>query len=74
LLEVLACPADKGTLLWFEEDAILYNPRLHRSYPVRDGVPVMLIEEASDVDQAAHEALMARAAAHPVRETGRAMT
>ncbi len=46
LLEVLACPVDKGPLLWFEDAGILYNPRLHRSYPVRDGVPVMLEEEA----------------------------
>ena len=49
LLEVLACPVDKGPLLWFDDEDILYNPRLHKSYRVVDGVPVMLVEEAADV-------------------------
>ena len=30
LLEILACPEDKGPLLYFEDEAALYNPRLHR--------------------------------------------
>ncbi len=72
LLDVLACPEDKRPLLWFEEESFLYNPRLHRSYAVRDGVPVMLIEEATAVDQAEHDRLMRRAAAGDVPETGRA--
>ena len=39
LLNVLACPEDKGPLLWFEDEDILYNPRLKKSYRVEDGVP-----------------------------------
>ena len=46
LLGVLACPEDKGPLLYFADEDRLYNPRLHRSYEVRDGIPVMLIDEA----------------------------
>ena len=42
LLDVLACPVDKGPLLWFEDEDVLYNPRLHKSYAVDDGVPVLL--------------------------------
>jgi uncharacterized protein YbaR (Trm112 family) len=61
LLEVLACPEDKGPLLYFEDEDRLYNPRLHRSYEVRDGIPVMLVDEASAVDDAEHERLMAKA-------------
>ena len=49
LLDVLACPVDKGPLLWFEDEDILYNPRLKKSYRVEDGVPVMLVDEAADV-------------------------
>ena len=30
LLEVLACPEDKGPLLYFADEDLLYNPRLHR--------------------------------------------
>ena len=51
LLEILACPEDKGPLLYFADESILYNPRLRRRYEVRDGIPVMLIDEAKPADQ-----------------------
>ena len=63
LLEVLACPEDKGPLLYFEDEDRLYNPRLRRSYEVRDGIPVMLVDEATTVDEAEHDRLVAKAAA-----------
>jgi uncharacterized protein len=70
LIEVLACPEDKGPLLYFADEDRLYNPRLHRSYQVRDGIPVMLVDEATTVDQAEHERLMAMADAGGARATG----
>jgi uncharacterized protein YbaR (Trm112 family) len=69
LLEVLACPEDKGPLLYFEDEDRLYNPRLHRSYPVRDGIPVMLVDEAETVDEGEHERLMDKARAQGVVST-----
>jgi uncharacterized protein len=69
LLEVLACPEDKGPLLYFADEDRLYNPRLHRSYPVRDDIPVMLIDEATTVDDAEHARLMAKAEAEGVEQT-----
>ena len=36
LLEILACPEDKGPLLYFEDEQVLYNPRLKRKYEIRD--------------------------------------
>jgi uncharacterized protein len=46
LLEVLACPVCKGPLQ-FRRDADLLVCRMDRlAYPIRDGVPVMLEEEA----------------------------
>jgi uncharacterized protein len=69
LIDVLACPNDKGPLLYFADENRLYNPRLHRSYEVRDGIPVMLIEEATSVDDAEHSRLMARADAGDARLT-----
>jgi uncharacterized protein len=69
LLEVLACPEDKGPLLYFEDEDRLYNPRLHRSYMVRDGIPVMLVDEASAADDAEHERLMAKAQQNNVPST-----
>jgi uncharacterized protein YbaR (Trm112 family) len=70
LLDVLACPVDKGPLLWFEDEDILYNPRLKKSYRVEDGVPVMLVDEAADVGDTEHERLMAKAEKDAVRTTG----
>ncbi len=46
LLEILACPEDKGPLLYFEDEDTLYNPRLKRRYAIRDDIPIMLIDEA----------------------------
>jgi uncharacterized protein YbaR (Trm112 family) len=58
LLEILACPEDKGPLYYVESESLLYNPRLHRRYDVRDGIPVMLIPESTTVDDAEHARLM----------------
>ena len=69
LLEILACPADKGPLLYFADEQTLYNPRLRLRYRVEDGIPVMLIEEASAVDDAEHGRLLAKAEADGVRPT-----
>jgi uncharacterized protein len=69
LLEVLACPKDKGPLLYFADEERLYNPRLHRSYEIRDGIPVMLVDESVEVDEAEHERLMAKATAESAPET-----
>ena len=47
LLEILACPEDKGPLLYFEDEQTLYNPRLKRRYRVLDGdIPDLLIDDA----------------------------
>ena len=69
LLEILACPQDKGPLLYFADEDALYNPRLQRRYRVRDGIPVMLIDEAETVDDAEHDRLVAKADAEGIRPT-----
>ncbi len=58
LLDVLACPEDKGTLIYLEGDEVLYNPRLRRRYPIGDGIPILLIESGEPVDDAEHEKLL----------------
>jgi len=50
LLAILACPQDKGPLYYLDAEDVLYNPRLRRAYPVRDGIPVMLVDEATELD------------------------
>ena len=70
LIAVLACPDDKGPLLYFADEERLYNPRLHKSYAVVDGVPVLLIDDAVTVGESEHERLMSKAEANQVRATG----
>ncbi len=69
LLTILACPEDKGPLLYLEDEDSLYNPRLQRRYPIRNGIPVMLLDEAETVDGAEHERLLAKAAADGIVPT-----
>ena len=59
LLDILACPKDKGPLYYLASESVLYNPRLQLRYDVRDDIPVMLIDEATHVDQAEHDRLTA---------------
>jgi uncharacterized protein YbaR (Trm112 family) len=69
LLAILACPEDKGPLLYFADEDALYNPRLHRRYAVRDGIPVMLVDEAESVADDEHARLMAKAEADGIKPT-----
>ena len=69
LLEILACPEDKGPLLYFADESSLYNPRLKRRYSVRDDIPIMLIDEAETVDDAEHQRLTAKAESGGVKPT-----
>jgi uncharacterized protein YbaR (Trm112 family) len=69
LLEILACPDDKGPLYYFADEDALYNPRLKRRYRIVDGIPVMLIDEAEAVDDDEHNRLMAKAEADGIRPT-----
>jgi len=44
LLAILVCPACKGDLVF--EEARIICPACRKAYPIRDGIPVMLINEA----------------------------
>lgn len=46
LLEILVCPIDRQPLE--DHGDYLVNPRLNKAYPVQDGIPVMLVDEAVD--------------------------
>jgi uncharacterized protein YbaR (Trm112 family) len=69
LLEILACPDDKGPLLYFADEQSLYNTRLKRRYEVTDDIPNMLVDEAETVSDAEHERLIAKAAADGISPT-----
>ncbi len=69
LLEILACPEDKGPLLYFRDEDTLYNPRLRRRYVIRDDIPIMLVDEAEAVDDIEHARLTAKAEAEGISPT-----
>ena len=58
LLDILVCPIDKRGLLYFADDAVLYNPRLRRLYRIEDGIPLMLPKLAVPVSDEEHNRLM----------------
>lgn len=65
LLDILVCPADRGPLLLIDEvpgNPVLYNPRLRKVYRIEDGIPVLLVDEATEAGPEEHDRLMARAA------------
>ena len=69
LLEILACPEDKGPLLYFQDEDTLYNPRLKRRYAIRDDIPIMLIDESETVPDEEHARLVAKAEAEGIKPT-----
>ncbi|MBA2751775.1 MAG: Trm112 family protein [Actinobacteria bacterium] len=69
LLEILACPDDKGPLLYLADEDSLYNARLKRRYAVRDDIPIMLIDEAETVSDEEHARILAKAEAEGIRPT-----
>ncbi|GAA2287589.1 hypothetical protein GCM10010145_39950 [Streptomyces ruber] len=68
LLKILACPLDKGPLLLLVQQEAprsaeaLYNPRLHRRYPIVDGIPQLLPSSGEQVTDEEHEELLRRTA------------
>jgi len=51
LLEILACPADKGDIIYDEKNEKLICKKCGRKYPIQDGIPIMLIEKAEMPDK-----------------------
>ncbi|MBC7634526.1 MAG: Trm112 family protein [Acetobacteraceae bacterium] len=50
LLEMLVCPLTKTTLVYDREAQELISKAAGLAYPIRDGIPIMLIEEARRLD------------------------
>tara|TARA_B100001989_G_scaffold252866_1_gene236657 strand:+ start:2406 stop:2579 length:174 start_codon:yes stop_codon:yes gene_type:complete len=49
LLEILVCPLTKGPLSYDKEKQELISEQAKLAYPIRDGIPVMLVEEAREL-------------------------
>jgi uncharacterized protein YbaR (Trm112 family) len=61
LLEILVCPSSRAPLLYFEPEGFLFCPESRLRYRIEDGVPVMLVEEAEELDEARSGELLALA-------------
>jgi hypothetical protein len=51
LLEILICPLTKGPLIYDRERQELISKKAGRAYPIRDGIPVMLADEARTLSE-----------------------
>ncbi|HSK38690.1 MAG TPA: Trm112 family protein [Arenibaculum sp.] len=50
LLEILVCPLTKGSLRYDAARQELISERAGLAYPIRDGIPIMLVDEARRID------------------------
>lgn len=51
LMEILVCPVSKGPLRYDSERKELISDKAGLAYPIRDGIPIMLPDEARQIDQ-----------------------
>ena len=52
LLEILVCPLTKGPLVYDRESQELISKKAGLAYPIRDGIPIMLADEARELTDA----------------------
>jgi uncharacterized protein YbaR (Trm112 family) len=57
LLEILVCPLTKGPLTYDRARQELLSAQAGLAYPIRDGIPIMLVEEARSLDDEEKAAL-----------------
>ena len=55
LLEILVCPITKGPLVYDKDKQELISKSARLAYPIRDGIPVMLEDEARRLEQSEYE-------------------
>ena len=51
LLEILVCPLTKGPLSYDRDAQELISAQARLAYPIREGIPIMLVEEARSLDE-----------------------
>jgi uncharacterized protein len=61
LLDLLVCPKSKQPLVYFETEGFLLCPASRLRYRIDDGVPVLLVDEATEVSAAEIERLLSQA-------------
>ena len=69
LIEILVCPNDRGEIDYLEDQQVIVCRTCGYRYPVRDDIPVMLIDEAVAADDAEDARLRAKADADGIKPT-----
>ena len=59
LLDILVCPETKAPLVAAGDWLYSTDPKTRRRYPIRDGIPIMLLDEAETVSQEEFDRIMA---------------
>jgi len=66
LLDILVCPVTKGPLVFDKKNAELISLSAHLAYPIRDGIPIMLEDEARPLSEEEYQHLRKK---HPAKES-----
>lgn len=61
LLRILVCPVTHAPLVQFGDRLYSTDPTTRRKYPIRDGIPIMLVDESEVADHAEYDRAMAEA-------------
>ena len=69
LLDILACPQDKGTLFYLADENSLINPRLSLRYGITNDIPIMLIDKAEELDAGEMARITAKVEAEGLQPT-----
>ena len=70
LLEILVCPNDRGEIDYLEDQQVIVCRTCGYRYPVRDDIPVMLVDEAEKPAQKPAQKPARKAAQKPVKKPG----
>lgn len=62
LLRIMVCPDTRAPMVQFDDWLYSTDGATRRKYPIRDGIPIMLIDESEIADQAEFDLVMAEAA------------
>lgn len=69
LLDILACPKDKGPLFYLADEQSLVNTRLGLAYSIKNDIPIMLIDKADSLDEAEVARVLAKVEAEGIAPT-----
>ena len=69
LLDILACPQDKGPLFYLADENSLINPRLSLRYGITNDIPIMLIDKADELDAGEMARITAKVEAEGLQPT-----